>query len=178
MFGSILSKMSLRFPSRSDTKPSERQDPRWDRIPASFYRGLTVEALRSLAHAQMDLELIPFMRRLFDAELADAASIRGLPPEHPDVRPALLMPFVLGAGLLAAGQLDVLDAVLDGIDIINPSEGSIRDLRWVVRSLLPLPPEIANSAGTAAVRAWLGDNRGRLVWDEREERYKLSGGAP
>src|SRR5262245_41275494 len=63
--------------------------------------------------------------------------------------------FVLAAGLLTYGHIEVVDDILNNIPA---GKGHVRRLAWTVSTLLPVPDEMDPLKDFEAVKRWFKEN--------------------
>lgn len=78
--------------------------------------------------------------------------------------------FVFAAGLLTYGRVDVVDDILAHI----PPSGHVRRLAWTVSTLMPMPTELDPLDNLDDATAWIQENRTRLNWNVKEEKFTLN----
>jgi hypothetical protein len=76
--------------------------------------------------------------------------------------------FMLAVGLLTYGRVDVVEDILDNMPL---PEATIGRLAWVLKGLMPMPEDLDPLKDIEAVRKWVLENKSRLKWDERSEKY-------
>jgi hypothetical protein len=70
--------------------------------------------------------------------------------------------FVVAAGLLSYGRIDLAE---DLLDCLPEGRGSVRELARALVGLLPAPPHLDPLHEPEAFRVWLRQNRDRVHWD-------------
>ena len=71
--------------------------------------------------------------------------------------------YILGAGLLTYGHMEVVEDILDNIP---DTKGQVRRCVLTVTTLLPVPTVLDPFRDTAAVKQWFLENRDGLYWDQ------------
>jgi hypothetical protein len=77
--------------------------------------------------------------------------------------------FVLAVGLLAFGNLDMVDDILHNI----PAAGEIRHLVFALKALLPLPENLDPQHDYDEMSKWISTNKAKLKWDEKKGKFLL-----
>ena len=138
--------------------------------PSKLYRAAVRELLTQFEPAAYDdpeagfFEYLEANHRAEKARLASSPTAQAPPTQVLAIRNGL---FVLAAGLLAHGRIEVAEELLDFL----PSSGAVRNLALALEALLPLPDALSALRDPEAVRAWLREHRDRLRWDEERGVY-------
>jgi hypothetical protein len=88
--------------------------------------------------------------------------------------------YILAAGLLAYGNLEMAEVILDNVSVGARGKAAFFGSN-AIRALLPIPEELGGEAGwynhvkVEEVRQWLHRHRDDLQWDERAGRHVLVG---
>ncbi len=78
--------------------------------------------------------------------------------------------FVVAAGLLSYGQIDLAE---DLLDCLPEGRGNVRQLSHALVALLPAPAHLDPLQQPEAFRSWLRENRDRLHWDATLGKFLL-----
>ena len=136
-----------------------------EELPSRFYRRAVRQICtqyRPAPDADPDGDFHDYLRSSYEAEKARLAALEAEPDKHPASLRTRDGQFIFAAGLLAYGQLDVAEDLLD----FPPPSGAIRNLALALKALLPLPGDLDPLQDAEGVRAWLRQCGDRLSWNE------------
>lgn len=82
-----------------------------------------------------------------------------------------------GIGMLAYGNLEVLDEIINYLPRPIADEGAVsRNVGFALKGILPLPKyldDISIRKHPEELREWFQENRDRLIWSEKQGKYVI-----
>lgn len=133
--------------------------------PSLLYRSAARQAFFGY-HAPSGVDPDDYFRYFLEERYREAKTEPALPKV--DMTSTRLDLFVIAAGLLTYGRLDVFEDILDNIP---PDRVKIRRLAYSLKILLPLPDALDPVEQSEAVKQWIRENSQHLKWDEEEGRF-------